>query len=273
MTMRVLDYALVAALGLAVPQASAQTPPNVTLTRLECGTPAAPIDVNVRFSDTFAYKNLMLQFVFSCYLIKHGEEYMLWDTGQAASAGAVAPKVSIADQLAQLNVKPEQVKFVGISHYHSDHIGGAAAFGKATLLIGKGDWDVITTPKPPTGLNPQLLTNWISGGSTVEPVITDKDVFGDGTVIMLNTPGHTPGHHCLLIKLPNMGAVILSGDFVHFNENYETGGVPFFNADRAQTLASIDRMKKLATNLKATIIIQHDARDIGKLPAFPAAAN
>ena len=271
--MRVLAYALVAVVGLAVPQASAQTPPNMTLTRLECGTPAAPVDVNVRFSDTFAYKNLMLQFVFSCYLIKHGEEYMLWDTGHAASAGAVAPKVSIADQLAQLNVKPEQVKFVGISHYHADHIGGAAAFAKSTLLIGKGDWDVISSPKPPAGVNPQLLASWISGGSTVEPVPQDKDVFGDGSVIMLNAPGHTPGHHCLLVRLPKLGAVILSGDFVHFNENYESNGVPFFNTDRSQTVASIDRIKKLAANLKGMVIIQHDARDIAKLPAFPTAAN
>ena len=60
---------------------------------------------------------------------------------------------------------------------------------------------------------------------------------------------------------------------MHFNENYEGNGVPFFNADRAQTIASTDRMRKLAANLKATIIIQHDARDIAKLPAFPAAAN
>jgi len=90
---------------------------------------------------------------------------------------------------------------------------------------------------------------------------------------MLNTPGHTPGHHALLVKLPTMGAVILSGDFVHFNENYVGVGVPFFNADRAQTVASIERIKQLAANLKATIIIQHDKRDIEKLPAFPAAAN
>ena len=49
----------------------------------------------------------------------------------------------------------------------------------------------------------------------------DKDVFGDGSVIMLNTPGHTPGHHSLLVKLPQKGAVILVGDRAHFHENYE----------------------------------------------------
>ena len=141
------------------------------------------------------------------------------------------------------------------------------------MLIGKGDWDVLTSPKPPTGVNPQLVSNWISGGGTVEPVPQDKDVFGDGTVIMLYTPGHTPGHHALLVKLPQMGAVILSGDLAHFHENYEGGGVPIFNTDRAQTAASIDRVKKIAANLKATVIIQHDLRDVGKLPVFPASAK
>jgi hypothetical protein len=60
---------------------------------------------------------------------------------------------------------------------------------------------------------------------------------------------------------------------VHFRENYDTVGVPAFNFDRAQTVASIERLKHIAANLKATLIIQHDARDIDKLPAFPAAAK
>ena len=70
-----------------------------------------------------------------------------------------------------------------------------------------------------------------------------------------------------------MGPVLLSGDAAHFHENYENNGVPAFNYDRAETLASLDRIKKIAANLKATVIIQHDPRDIGKLPAFPAAAR
>lgn len=251
----------------------AQTPAEVTLTRLDGGTPQAPVEVNARFSDTYAYPGLKLQFVYSCYLVKHGDEYMIWDTGQSMSAGPVAPKVGLVDLLAQLKVAPEQVKYIGISHYHGDHIGQANSLPKATLLIGKGDWDVLTSAKPPAGVNPQLVSNWISGGGNVEPVPQDKDVFGDGTVVMLNTPGHTPGHHSLLVRLAQMGPVVLSGDFAHFHENYESNGVPIFNTDRAQTIASIDRIKKIAANSKATVIIQHDARDVGKLPAFPDSAK
>ena len=66
---------------------------------------------------------------------------------------------------------------------------------------------------------------------------------------------------------------VYTGDLVHFRENYESGGVPSFNFDRAATVASIERMKQIAANLKATVVIQHDMRDIGKLPPFPAAAK
>ena len=98
-------------------------------------------------------------------------------------------------------------------------------------------------------------------------------MFGDGSVIVLRTPGHTPGHSSLLVRLKEMGPVLLTGDLVHFRENYESGGVPSFNFDRAQTVASIERTKQIVANVKATVVIQHDMRDIGKLPAFPAAAK
>jgi glyoxylase-like metal-dependent hydrolase (beta-lactamase superfamily II) len=92
-------------------------------------------------------------------------------------------------------------------------------------------------------------------------------------VIVLATPGHTPGHRSLLVKLPQKGPVLITGDAVHFRENLDTDGVPFFNFDRAQSLASLARIKKIAANLNATVIIQHDARDVEKLPAFPASAK
>jgi N-acyl homoserine lactone hydrolase len=245
---------------------------NVSMVRLDCGTSPPPVVVNERFSDTYAFPGLKLTFVFSCYLIKHGDEYMLWDTGHAMTMPNVAPKVSIVDQLAKIDVKPEQIKYVGISHYHADHTGQVASFPKSTLLIGQKEWDAISAPKPAEGVNFKPFEGWIKGDNKVEPIATDKDVFGDGSVIVLRTPGHTPGHQSLLVKLQS-GNFILSGDAVHFRENYESDGVPFFNYDRAQTVASIERIKKIAANLKATLIIQHDARDIAKLPAYPEPAK
>jgi len=254
-------------------QAPAFAAADLSLTRLDCGTPQAPTAVNERFSDTYSYGDLKLQLVYSCYLVKHNDQYLLWDTGYSLTAPNTAPKVSIVDQLAQINVKPEQITYVGISHYHADHTGQVGSFPGATLFIGKGDWDAITSPKPGPGVNFAPFANWSTGGGKVEPQPLDKDVFGDGSVIMLYTPGHTPGHHSLLVKLPEKGNVILSGDAAHFRENYDNDGVPAFNVDRAQTIASLERLKKIASVMKATVIIQHDARDVDKLPTFPAAAK
>jgi len=165
------------------------------------------------------------------------------------------------------------VKYVGISHYHADHTSQLPSSTKSTLLIGKGDWDAITAPKPAQGVNAPAFDHWTSGGGSVEPLSLDKDVFGDGSVVILRTPGHTPGHSSLLVKLKESGNVLLTGDLAHFHENYDSNGVPSFNYDRAQTVASLERFKKLAANLNAKVIIQHDPRDIAKLPAFPNAAK
>jgi glyoxylase-like metal-dependent hydrolase (beta-lactamase superfamily II) len=264
-----------AALGSAAQAQVMTTTPTAkatSLTRIECGTPQPPVAVNQRFSDTYAYGDKKVQFVYSCYLIKHGDDYLLWDTGFAPGTPNTGPKESIPDQLAKLNVKPEQIKFVGISHYHGDHTGQLPSFTKATLLIGKNEWEGITAAKPNEGANVKAFESWIKGDNKVEPQSMDKDVFGDGSVVILRTPGHTPGHQALLVRLAKSGNYILSGDAVHFQENWETGGVPAFNYDRGQSVASMDRMKKIAQIHKAKLIIQHDQRDIAKLPAFPAGA-
>ena len=247
-------------------------PAAVTLTRLDCGTSPTPTDVG-RFNDAFAFNGLKVQLAISCYLIRHGDDYMIWDAGNPVGTAANAPKTSLVDLLSQLKVTPTQIRYVGISHYHGDHTGQVGSFPQATLLIGKGDWDVLSDPKPAANVQTAPFASWISGGSKVEPQPADKDIFGDGSVIMLNMPGHTPGHHSLLVRLKDMGPVLISGDLTHFLENYDAGGVPTFNTDRAASLASIDRFKKIAANLKATVIIQHDARHVSKLPVFPAAAH
>jgi glyoxylase-like metal-dependent hydrolase (beta-lactamase superfamily II) len=167
-------------------------------------------------------------------------------------------------------VDPKQIEIVGISHYHFDHTGQAALFPQALLLMGKAD---ITALRAPGSTRAKPLAHWLSGKGKLEEVVGDKDVFGDQTVTMLDLPGHTPGHHGLLVKLAKQGYVLLSGDVAHFEENYATNGVPIFNADRAQSLASLDRFKSIAKNLKTTTVIQHERADITKLPAFPAYAE
>jgi N-acyl homoserine lactone hydrolase len=90
--------------------------------------------------------------------------------------------------------------------------------------------------------------------------------------VMLKLPGHTPGHNALLVRLAS-GPVLLSGDQYHFTEQVANRGVPSFNHDRADTLASHDRFDRIARNLGAKVIIQHEPADVAKLPAFPQAAE
>ena len=277
--MKKLLFAPLAATVLMAQTAAPTAPAPVKLMRLDCGTVAANnLD---QFSDTRAYVGQSKRLTSSCYLIKHGDAYMLWDTGlPAAMKGKpIDPKApmdatvtaTIVEQLAAVGVKPEQISMIGVSHYHFDHVGQAAAFPGATLLIGKGDFDALKAGAPGTSKLP--LAPWIDGTAKSDPVSGDKDVFGDGSVTMLDLPGHTPGHHGLLVHLAGKGNVLLTGDVAHFQENYDSDGVPGFNTNRADSIAAIERFKGLARNLKATVIIQHDPRDIAKLPAFPAWAE
>ena len=280
--MKKLLVAATAFMGLTGFQAAPQLSkplPELSLYRLDCGNFLIK-DFGAMFSDTMAYTPRQAKHITSsCYLIRSGNRYMLWDTGltarlvgnpQDTPAQKIELKTSIVDQLKQIGVRPDQIEMIGISHYHADHIGQAASFPKAELVIGKGDWDAIKTTRPQSDRD--LLKPWISGGSKVVAADADVDFFEDGRVIMLKTPGHTPGHNALLVKLAS-GNVLLSGDLYHFTEQVMLKGVPPFNTDRADTLASMDRFDKIARNLKARVIIQHEPADINKLPAFPQAAR
>ncbi len=276
-----LRYLLAAFLAfpLSLAAAAPSSKPGVRLWRLDCGELWT---YNLgEMSDTRAYLGQSKTFVGSCYLIKHGDAYLLWDTGLARDAlnkpltqgdqDSESLATTIADQLARIGVKPAQVSLVGISHYHFDHIGQAAEFPQAKLLIGQGDFDVLSRPGQEE--RAKRFSPWLRPDAKIEKVNGDYDVFGDGSVVMLDLPGHTPGHHGLLVQLPKRGPVLLSGDVVHFRENLESMGIPSFNTNRADSLASMDRFIKLAKNLDATLIIQHEEKDVAKLPAFPEAAE
>jgi glyoxylase-like metal-dependent hydrolase (beta-lactamase superfamily II) len=264
---------IAATLALALAAPAAAQAPSIQLWRLDCGS--LDIDDLGDFSDTGLYAGQKKTLVASCYLVRDGNRYLLWDTGlDGALAGKPKDKEGsflkekIVTQIARIGVKPEAISFVGISHYHYDHTGQLADFPGATLLQGKADWEVVR--KWPAA-EPRYR-HWLTGGGKIEPVEGDKDVFGDGKVVMLDLPGHTEGHHGLLVRLAS-GPVLLSGDAYHFTEQVKNRGVPTFNVNRADTLASMDRFDRLAANLGAKVIIQHEPGDVAKLPAFPKAAR
>ncbi len=212
-----------------------------------------------------------------CFLIGNGNRYLLWDTGLSKRAiGANHPVAklerTISDQLAQIGVKPEQIEFIGISHYHGDHTGQATQFPKAKLLIGAEDLAALKSKAPPGGAAPPHIQPWLDGTSPVEPLAEDRDVFGDGRVTILMTRGHTPGHSSLLVKLAT-GPVILSGDLWFSHSDALRSTMPDFNTGRGETIASRERIARLAEKLDAVIILQHEPADVSKLPTFPQSAQ
>ncbi len=212
-----------------------------------------------------------------CFLIGNGNRYLLWDTGLSKRAiGANHPVAklerTITEQLAQIGVKPDQIEFIGISHNHGDHTGQATQFPKAKLLIGAEDLAALKSKTPPGGAAPPHIQPWLDGTSPVEPLAEDRDVFGDERVTILMTRGHTPGHSSLLVKLAT-GPVILSGDLWFSHADALRATMPDFNTGRADTIASRERIARLAEKLDAVIILQHEPADVAKLPTFPQSAQ
>ena len=171
-------------------------------------------------------------------------------------------------QLADLNLKPDDIHYVGLSHLHADHSGNAALFPRATFFVSPLELAWARSVPAPEGVASDRVAAVLR--SKIEPVVAEKDVFGDGTVRMVATPGHTVGHHSLMVKLPHTGWVILSGDVAHFKVNYDRDLVPLGNASRAETIASIARIKGLAAHYHARVIIQHAADIFTTVPRAPS---
>ena len=252
-------------------------PANVqmALSRIDCGR-VDVADFTGVFSDRKAYPAGPRQLASSCYLIRHGDTIMIWDTGfsihlkgKKEDLGGMIASLdrTLPEQLADGGLKPADVDVLGISHSHADHTGQAALMPAARLIIGKADFYAMNGkaddpfgPWRKTGAPPLTLTEG------------DLDIFGDGTVVAYFLPGHTPGHMALLVRLKS-GPVLLSGDVAHAHDTLELKAVPTFNADRTQSIASMERFEKLARDTRAKVIIQHEPADVAKLPAFPEAAE
>ena len=175
---------------------------------------------------------------------------------------------TLAAQLASLGLRPHDIRYVALSHLHADHSGNVALFPHVTFLISPKELAWASAAPTPDGVRPDVIM--ALRRMTVEAVAGDLDVFGDGSVRLISTPGHTPGHHSLLIMLHRSGPILLSGDVAHFQVNYDEELVPTGNVSRAETLASIGRIKGLAAHFHARVLIQHAADILDRLPRLPA---
>jgi N-acyl homoserine lactone hydrolase len=215
-----------------------------------------------------------IEFSDNCYLIRHAKGVLLWDTGVPDAVAAMPDGMVVANgaityrraktlaaQLAEIGVKPGDVTYVAVSHTHGDHVGNIALFPTSTVLIQGAEYEwAMSQPTKPAFAPSQSITK-LSG---------DHDVFGDGSVTILSTPGHTPGHQSLLVRLPKTGALVLSGDAVHFQDNWVHKRVPQMNVNRDQTLASLQRIAAMLEQHKAQLWINHDKAQSAGLRYAPA---
>lgn len=268
--------------GISIAQAETK------LYRLDCGQVEVP-DLNI-FSIRDLYVDQSKTFVSSCYLIQHGEHNLLWDAGlpealienpdtDPSDGFVVSVSKTLADQLAEIDLKPEDITHVSVSHGHGDHSGNLVQFNKAKLFIQDEEYNALkgdTQDAHDSHLAVDNFKYFLENPSQVEVIKGDYDVFQDGSVQLISLPGHTPGHMGLMVNLADAGPVILSGDQWHFSENRINNGVPSFNYDvkdgkgGEQTRASSAKLEKLIKDNDALLIIQHEPQHVHRLPAFPA---
>src|SRR6478672_11917862 len=253
------------------------------LFRLDCGhslandesvwTPGENVGRSIEFSST-------------CWLIKHGSEWLLWDAGVPEAAlndprgWSTLPKLivyhldkTLTDQLAEIGLKPRDIARVAISHTHGDHIGNVGLFPNSTILMRHAEYSWISSPDGPNDNVNQLMAlarKLLGTPKNLQLIDGDTDVFGERSVILVSTPGHTPGSQSLLVHLKNSGFIILSGDVVHLEGNFEKSVVPSLNTNRAESIASMERIRQLIGTYKARLFINHDKKQTGKLKLLPA---
>jgi N-acyl homoserine lactone hydrolase len=217
----------------------------------------------------------------NCYLIKHAKGVLLWDSGLAdaiadkpdgvtALGGRMTMRKTktLAAQLREIGIAPNQITHLAFSHTHSDHVGNANLFTAATLYIQEPEYEAAFGPYA-------AKFNFVPANyeklraSPVVKLHGDYDIFGDGSVIIVSTPGHTPGHQSLLVHLPKIGPVVLSGDAAHFRENWENRRVPGFNFNQEQSLASMVKLAALLEREHAQLWINHDQSQSAAIPHAP----
>jgi N-acyl homoserine lactone hydrolase len=253
------------------------------LYRLDCGhslandesvwTPGENVGRSIEFSST-------------CWLIKAGSKWVLWDTGvpQATlndpKGWSTLPKLivyhldkTITGQMAAIGLNAGDITYVVLSHTHGDHIGNVGLFPGSAIVMQQAEYDWIHSPD---GTNDNvnqlkaLARKLLGTPEHLQLIDGDTDLLSDGSVTLVSTPGHTPGSQSLLVHLKNSGFVILSGDVVHLEENFEKDIVPSLNTDKAASIASMEKVRRMIATYHAKLFINHDKSQADTLKLLPA---
>jgi glyoxylase-like metal-dependent hydrolase (beta-lactamase superfamily II) len=227
-----------------------------------------------------------IEFSSTCWLVKRGNQWLLWDTGvpeatvNDPNGWSTLPKLivyhldkTLTGQLAEIGLKPPDVTYVAISHTHGDHIGNVGLFPDAEILIQRTEYEWIHGGNGPNENVNQLMAlarRLIGNPRHIRLIDGDLDVFGDGSVTLISTPGHTLGSQSLLVHLKNSGFTILSGDVVHLEENFAKSRVPSLNTDKQASIESMEKIRQIIKTYKAIMFINHDKKQTDGLKLLPA---
>ena len=270
MSIRIVPAILAAAVSVAfgsLPANAQQPPQSLRLYVLDCGIITPPNVDNYGLKPNEVADTRM---VTPCFLIAHLRGTLMWDTGEipdGAFSGGVSPQKlnnytvdrPLLPQLAAIGHTPPDITYLALSHYHGDHVANAKEFAKSTWIVQKGDRDAILAPRPEGSRVPDpKFFEGLASSKTILLNGEDHDVFGDGTVVIKSTPGHTPGHQSLFLKLANTGNVLLSGDLHHYPEEITYKKVPNFDTDREQTAKSRQKIEDFVKANHTQLWIQHD---------------
>jgi glyoxylase-like metal-dependent hydrolase (beta-lactamase superfamily II) len=220
-----------------------------------------------------------VDFVNISYLIVHPAGTLMFDAGAVADSvfaehegpvveGIMSASQPLLPQLAAAGFAPADVDYFALSHYHSDHTANANAFAAATWIVQRAERDFMFAQNPEGIINTASFST-LANSETILLDNEDHDVFGDGSVVLMSTPGHTPGHQVLAVELENAGTVLLGGDLYHYPEERTTGRVPTFEYDADQSRASRARVEAFLESSDATLWIEHDIATHDALPRSP----
>lgn len=228
------------------------------------------------FTQDESYNNQRKMIDNPVFIIEHSKGRLIWDVGLPDSladrntgeidtitvATLFYVRNKLIDQINAMNLTPDSIDYLAVSHTHIDHIGNANYFKNSTWIVDERELEYAMRDGTSTSNYDSLRTS---------KKITFKDsydVFGDKSVIIHTMPGHTPGHMCLQIKLENE-TILLTGDLYHFNEQRQFKRIPKFNTDVQMTLRSMEKFEKLVNQKKAKVIIQHERAHYTQLPVYP----
>jgi N-acyl homoserine lactone hydrolase len=225
----------------------------------------------------------------ACYLVVHPKGTLMWDVGAVPDGDVTSPgkptryhivlpngnerfvttTQTLKTQLAAVGYQPGDIDYLALSHYHYDHTANANLFAGATWLVRQAERDVMFPEKPNDLTRPDTYSALRASKTTIVKT-GDFDVFGDGAVVLKLTPGHTPGHNVLFVKLAKTGPVVVSGDLYHYPEERSLHRVPTFDVDPKQTAASRTALDAFMKATNAQLWIQHDFAATAKMKKAPA---